>query len=506
MSEEQVFPGASVVEFRPTWPDLDMSVVDGGRRPAPKFPLQVFGDWGEWIAAHAESRSAPVDYVAAGLLATTSALIGNARWVSPWAGWSEPPTLWLALVGNPSSGKSPALDASMDLLRHIEGEMADSYPAVHRRFQRDREEAKAVREIWQSEVKEAAKNGKPAPEMPERAVEPNPPVRPRLLVSDATIEALGNLLAVHPKGLLFQRDELAGWLGNFDRYGGAGGDRAFWAEAFGGRRFVIDRVKHDKEPTRIPHLSIAACGGIQPDRLSTLLMTGDDDGLAGRFLMTWPEPCSPSRPTKLAEDGLAGAALRRLLNLQMSENEIGEPVPTIVRLDGDAAALFQEWREANCSDESGASGLYLSHVGKMPGMVLRLALVLEYLHWSFNATQQEPLGVGERSLGFAAHFIDDYFKPMAQRVYGDAALPEVERHASAIAKRICRERSPKVNARQIYRQWKPHGVREPGKAKAALAFLVESGWLIPDPASYRVEGGRPRDDYLVNPCAYEAPQ
>ena len=293
------------------WLEPDMSVVDGGRRAAPALPIRVFGAWVQWIEAHAEGRSAPVDYVALGLLASASTLIGNSRWVSPWSEWKEPPSLWIALVGNPSSGKSPALDASIDLLRKLEAEMADDFSSVVRQYQRDKEEAKVLKEAWQSEVKDAVKSKKPPPNMPERAEDPIPPSRPRLYVSDTTVEALGKLLAAHPRGLLFQRDELAGWLGSFDRYGGFGSDRAFWVEAYGGRSFVIDRVKHDNDPIRIPNLSIAVIGGIQPDRLSTLLMKGDDDGLASRFMMSWPQPRKPVRPSLVADDGAALSAFRR---------------------------------------------------------------------------------------------------------------------------------------------------------------------------------------------------
>ena len=85
------------------------------------------------------------------------------------------------------------------------------------------------------------------------------------------------------------------WLGNLDKFGA--GDRGFWIEAFTGGRYTIDRVKHGNKPVHVPHLSVAVMGGIQPDRLQSLLMRGDDDGLASRFLMAWPEPQLPTRPT-----------------------------------------------------------------------------------------------------------------------------------------------------------------------------------------------------------------
>src|SRR6478672_408743 len=103
------------------WPQPDMSVLRHGRREPPVFPLEVFGNfWSEWIIVAAAGSSAPVDYTGCTLLASASTLIGHARWVSPWNGWSEPPILWIANVGDPSSGKSPAADPIIRVLRNIE--------------------------------------------------------------------------------------------------------------------------------------------------------------------------------------------------------------------------------------------------------------------------------------------------------------------------------------------------------------------------------------------------
>ncbi len=83
---------AQEIHHGDSWPAPDLTILVAGRRKPPELPLEVFGDiWGQWIAGHAENRSVPADYVAGGLLASASELIGNARWASPWQGWSEPP-------------------------------------------------------------------------------------------------------------------------------------------------------------------------------------------------------------------------------------------------------------------------------------------------------------------------------------------------------------------------------------------------------------------------------
>lgn len=86
------------------WAEPDRSIIEPRRKP-PEFPLQILGGWQTWIKATAQSRSAPVDYVAVSLLSLLSSVIGNSRRPSPWDGWVEPVTLWTAMVGNPSSGK-----------------------------------------------------------------------------------------------------------------------------------------------------------------------------------------------------------------------------------------------------------------------------------------------------------------------------------------------------------------------------------------------------------------
>ena len=483
------------------WNAPDFSILNAGQQKPPELPLEVFGEfWGQWIAEHSENRSVPTDYIACGLLAFASAVLGNTRWVSPWAGWSEPPIIWVGVVGDPSSGKSPALDVSLDLCRLLESDMAEDFPETLREWETQSETAKAVRDKWQGEVKDAIKKGAAAPTMPIAATLPDEPTRPRIQVSDPTPEALGKLLATHARGLLFHRDELAGWIGNFDRYGGSGGDKAFWAEAYGGRPYIIDRVKH-KEPIRIPRLSVAIVGGIQPDRLRPIT-NGDDDGLAARFLFTWPIPLPPKRPRNVVDGRPALAALRRLHSIRMAEDDQGCPCPLNVRLSDSAADLFSEWRTANHRNSADASGMYASHLGKLPGLTLRLAIILEYLKWS-EIERTEPETISIETVGYAGHLIDEYFKPMALRVYGDAALPDAERHAAIIARRIIKNRLVSVNAREIRRSWKISGLTVAKKVADALEVLTDADILRPSPSRQGTTPGRTKADFEANPQLWD---
>lgn len=334
----------------PVWEQPDRSVLNP-RPAAPPFPLEAMGAfWSSWIKAKAEGTSAPVDYVAGALLAATASLIGNSRVVSPWSGWQEPAFLWLALVGNPSSGKSPAMDPVLSLLRRIEQDKQDQHKGTLRQYQADRLASETLRAVWEKDVKKAVKEGNPPPPMPEGAEEPAKPDAQRLRTSDTTIEGLARLLISTPKGLLVERDELAGWFGSFDRYaGGNGGDRAFWLEANGGRPYTIDRARNGGESLTIPRLGVSILGGIQPEKLARTLLSGADDGLPARFLPLWPEPVPQRRPTVYQDDSEALLALRRLDAMQLVPGTEGRPEPALVRLTEPAAQIFADWRQAHAA-------------------------------------------------------------------------------------------------------------------------------------------------------------
>jgi putative DNA primase/helicase len=485
--------------FALDWAEPDMGVLSDDRRPAPPLPLTIFGEWQPWITDTAEGTSSPPDYCAWGLLAVAAALVGNARLVSPWPDWKEPPILWMGLIGPPSSGKSPAVNSIVGLLRELEFEAAEDFDATRRQYLTEKEAAACVRSKWESEVKEAMTKGTPAPTMPAGAEPPEEPSRPRLIVSDTTPEALGAILAGQPKGLLMWRDELAGWLANFDRYSGNGGERAFWLECTGGRPYAIDRVKHAGKPLQIPRLTVGVLGGIQPDRLSSLFLSGDDDGLLARFLLTWPEPVEPTRPVRQADNVAALNALRRLQGLAMTVSDGGKLEPMIVTLAEDAIGIFQEYREECYADAKAVTGRFGSHLGKLPGLVLRLSLVLEFLWWAWRGEGAPPAIVTARAVALAVSLAKGYLVPMAERVYGDAAMPESQRLTGTLARWIVRTKARSINTRELSRNVRLPGLGKAEPIREACAALVEAGWLKPKPTRSGGTAGRTRNDYLVNP-------
>lgn len=478
------------------WLDPDLSLLNPHIIQPPPFPEVLPAGWMPWALEAAEAAGCPVDYVALALLAAAGALIGNGRWGQPWPDWAEPPALFTGLIGRPSSGKSPGLDVVTNLLSQLESGRNDDWDDRRRAHKRDCAAAKERRSGWESEVKIAVKAGRPPPDMPANAEDPEPPQPRRLFSTEPTVQKAALLVHCNPRGLLLVRDELAGWIGGMDLYSrGDGNDRAFWLQAYGGRRWTPDRVKDGENAKIIPHLLWGLTGGIQPDRVASKLLAGDDDGLAARLIYAWPAPVPPWRPLKVPKHASALAALRRLIELPWDP-----PEPVTLSFTDDAAAALQAFREEVADLEQGAAGMFLSWHGKLPGFCVRLSVIIQHLEWCWDGLSPPPRAVDLPAVGSAADFLENYAVPMARRVFGEAALPQAERDAHAIARWLVKQRPvPEiVNERHLRRMADGPGIRDGDRISAALDELAEAEWVRRAPA--RAGGyGRQRHDWSVNP-------
>jgi hypothetical protein len=458
-----------------TWGEPDQTILMRTRAAPPSLPANLFCPaWGDWLAGAAEAKSAPVDYVAASLLAVAGSLIGNARWSSPWPGWSEPPVLWVNIIGEPSAAKTPAMNALLEALRLVER-------AIRARGER------AV-ELWKQR-KAAAK------EAGEDFDEPKPHVT-RLEVSDATIERLGTIASLQPRGVFLVADELASLLANLGRYNG-GDDAPFWLKAYSGTFHVVERQSY---ALRIDHLSIALLGGIQPDRLNELLLNRARDGFLARFLTVWPAPAPLRRPTRAPDIPTAAQAFQRIYEVEMHEED-GTARPWSVPWTEEARAVMDAVRIWVRDEEGRADGVLKDHIGKLPGLVARLALILLYLDWAIgdDCNPAREVGVSEAERAFS--FVRDYAFPMAQRTYADAATPKEERAAHAIARLIETERLDGFTVRHIAKR-KRAGLRTNADIEAGLDVLIQASWLKPQGVKPGPRGGRPTVTYTVNPAVW----
>jgi len=493
-----------------TWSEPDMRLINDDRPPAPRLEDDALpAGWEAWIAAEAAARAGPADYVAAGLTGAASGWIGNARRIAATDDWIEGVVLWFADIGAPSTSKTPTLRPMIEASRMLEREAEPAWREALSKHERDAEAARAVDKKWRELMRDAANDNGELPERPLDADEPPRPTRPRVVTMDVSTEELQQILAETPRGLFHVRDELAGWLGSFDRYGGKGSDRAFYLECWNGDAFVCDRVRYHDAPLRIERASLAIVGGIVPERLRDVL-ADVDDGLAARLIYIWPEPV-PIRP--LCNRGAADAAerrtklhqcARRLRALEMGTDNYGRPAPRLLRLASDALVLFDEQRQEAMRRARLGTGLAAGWHGKNPGRILRLALVFEYLAWVARVDgMPEPTVVSADAVARAGGYID-YAAAMLDRVIGGLAIGRAEADAAQIARHVLAvaqgapplARLKPLNERALYQMRGFTWARDKRRRTEAFSTLQDAGWVRPQ----QTDGyGRPRGDWEVNP-------
>lgn len=489
---------APAIKAPDTWPEPDLSLIDADQSMPPLFdPSLLPSPWSAWVFEQAEAVGCPVDYVAAALLASASAWLGNSRRIAATADWIEPAHIWVALIGVPSTGKTPAQRPVIDVSKLLE---ADERPAWQERMAEHAKQTDVStvrRDQWKIEVRTAIKSGTTPPEQPEDSMPSDPPGMPRVIINDSTIEEATNILAHNPKGLLMLRDELAGWIGSFDRYGGEGSDRAFYLECWNGGPHTVDRVKKTGQPVEVAYASLAILGGIQPDRLREAL-AGSDDGLSARFLYVWPTPCAFRPLSAINQDGsearkeMLVSAARKLRNLRMDETERGVRA-RLVPLAGTEA--FDELRQQAMEKARSTHGLISGWHGKTPARALRMALIIEYLVWAAMREAPEPEAITQTSIAYAGAYLA-YAEKMFERSISGLGISRQETDAALIARYVLKSTTTHLNERQLYQTQGFAHLRDTARRKEAFSTLERMGWIMP--ASKETKG-RPRGDWKVNP-------
>ena len=465
-----------------TWDDPDWSLLDDRRGALPEFPAGVLSDkWEEWLARAAHGAGVTHGHVAVPLLATVASLIGTARRIRPSRSWSEPFTLWTAIVGFSGSGKTPGISVTKRALSLIESTRKNQIAELQRRHDTKSQTAKAAAKAWKDEVEEAVKANQPPPEMPVAAMDPGLFVTPRLYVSEATIERHAVLLQARPRGMLLMSDELASLFLNMGRYSN-GSDKEFWLEAWNGHHYVVERM--GRPPVTIDHLLIGMTGGFQPDKLARSF-AGDSDGMHARVLFAWPEePAFHSLTDDVTEiEPELLNALCRIVDLPAGEED-DVFAPRDVRLSADARTQFEHFRQFQHRGKDALDGREREWWAKGPSQVLRLAGTLCYLDWAMEGGP-EPQTVEVRFIEAAVRLWRDYLWPHSRAAVRQIGLTDHHAEARRVLRWLKAGNRQEVSREEVRRRGAHAAARcRPG---AGDHRWTGAGWMA---AGGDGEGGR----------------
>jgi hypothetical protein len=187
-------------------------------------------------------------------------------------------------------------------------------------------------------------------------------------------------------------------------------------------------------------------------------------------------------------------ALDRLRELDLQPGD--PPSPVCIPLVAEGSELLEEFGRDMQTQRENAGSLLRSAFGKARGTALRLSLVLEWLWWcAKDGMDMPPSGISTKALTAAMGLVAEYFMPMAERVFGDAAASEIERAAATLARWIVKERPDEVYVRHLQREVRLSGLRSAEQIKKAADFLVDAGWLRPPAKGF---GARSKVAYALN--------
>jgi hypothetical protein len=477
---------------QPPWTEPDWSLLDDRRGALPEFPLDALpACWRDWVARSARGAGVTPAHVAVPLLGIASSQIGGARRAQASRAWSEPMTLWVAVVGFSGSGKTPGIEVTARALARIQDSHKSRVAELQRRHETRAETARAARKKWKADLEAAIAAGQGPPPQPPEADEVGPFVAPRVFVSNATIERLTTMLDARPRGLLALYDELAGLFANMGRYSG-GSDRAFWLQAWNGSAYTVERM--GRPPVALANLLIGLVGGFQPDKL-TRAFDGDADGMYARMCFCWPaEAAYAPLSDDVAEiEPDTVNALARLIGL-----EAGEPpalVPRSVPLSAAARAAFETFRRYVDATRLALDGREREWCAKGGSHVLRLAGTLVFLEWSM-AGGPEPAAIEAPQMAAAVRLWTDYFWPHSRAALRQIGLTERHTTARRVLRWIAAKGVREIGIKDIRRD-ALSGSIDRSQTEELLRGLEQTGWLRKETTA---SGGRPVHRWQVNPA------
>jgi hypothetical protein len=253
-------------------------------------------------------------------------------------------------------------------------------------------------------------------------MKPKMPEAKRFVVSDTTVEALAPLLSANPRGLLMARDELAGWIGSFDRYSqGKGADSAHWLSMHNGETLIVDRKTGTPRTIYVPRAAVSVTGGIQPGILARSLgIEHRESGLAARLLLSWPPrqvkqwteaEIDPAMETELDE------LFARLTKLEPTIGDDNEFEPVCLPLSPDAKRAWVAFYNEHAREQVELDGDLSAAWSKLEGYAARLALVVHCIRSaSGDATLASAQSIDAESIR-AGVVLSRWFGNEARRIY-----------------------------------------------------------------------------------------
>ena len=329
-----------------------------------------------------------VDYslVFGPLLSLAATCIGGSRGVicSESHGWTELANLYLLTVAKSGASKTPVTNFIFSSLLKEEA-----------RAKAEWKEQRAQYEIDLAAWKKIKEPEGPAPERPKNI---------QYLLDDATIEAAVERLEDNERGLLWHKDEFAGFFQGLERYNAkaSGTAKQILLSAWSAHKISCVRKTKDglADEKYIEKGVFSIYGNIQPALLRTVFNMHDiNQGFPQRFIFMFSEAfladtVLPEIPLKTRQ--AIEKITKKLLSLEMIIDETGRTEAEYLKISDDAhKALFAFFEMLkNAAEYPVQNELAASYMVKWKSMTYRLALIFHLLNWAVSDQKSYEKEIG----------------------------------------------------------------------------------------------------------------
>ena len=462
------------------WPDP--KPLPNALPPVMPFdPAMVPQSLRSWVMDIADRMQCPPDYVAVSALVAAGAVIGRRVGIRAQENtdWTEVPNLWGMVVGRPGVMKSPAMGHALKPMRRLDAEAA--------------KENAILKENYEADL---------AAHKPADGPKPVKPAYRRYIVNDPTYEALGEVMAANPNGVMVFRDELVSLLKPLARDDNAAA-RGFFLTAWNGNEgYTFDRIMRGH--VHIPACCLSILGATQPGKLASYLQDAlnggsGDDGFAQRFgLLVWPDVARGWKDIDREPDGEARRSANFVFDKLNQFDPVGigahiddyDPIP-FLRFAPDALTEFRLWRDGLEQRLRGSElhDAMASHLNKYRGLIPKLALIV---HLTEGAGGPVSLKALMTALTWA-----EYLETHAARAYACVTSAKLSGARLLLAKVKTGHLPNEFTARDVYgKNWS--GLGDAKLVAEAMQVLVDHDWLGEDIIK---TGGHPKTTYTTNPKA-----
>jgi Protein of unknown function (DUF3987) len=177
-----------------------------------------------WIDDIAIRLQCPPDYPAITAMTALGAILGRKIGIKPQmkTDWIEIPNVWGAFIGPPGMLKSPAMNEALGPIHRLEAEAVRNNEIAQQAYMAGLDAFRLCKQVTAALAKEELKRTLKGDNDSRRidlepGKQPQEPTPVRYRTNDTSYEALAELIASNPTGMLVERDELVSLLKHLDR-------------------------------------------------------------------------------------------------------------------------------------------------------------------------------------------------------------------------------------------------------------------------------------------------